>query len=88
VRCAVAIDEAKPEIIDFQTFGRSDDWKENVLRNAARGTGKQIVNRAGKHTLKIWMVDPGVMLDKILIDLGGWKSSYDFPAETKIKNTP
>lgn len=85
VRCAVAIDDAAPVIVDFQTFGRSDVWKENVLRNAAIGTTNQIVNRAGKHTLKIWMVDPGVMLDKILIDLGGKKNSYAFPKETKMK---
>ncbi|MGB3145550.1 MAG: hypothetical protein WBB24_15740, partial [Maribacter sp.] len=86
VRCAVAIDDAKPVLVDFQTFGRSDTWKENVLRNATRGTADQIVDRAGKHTLKIWMVDPGVMLDKVLIDLGGWKNSYDFPKETKTKS--
>lgn len=85
VRCAVAIDDAEPVLIDFQTVGRSEEWKENVLRNAAIGTADQIVDRAGKHTLKIWMVDPGVLLDKVLIDLGGWKSSYDFPKETKIR---
>ncbi|MDO5970737.1 glycosyl hydrolase 115 family protein [Flavivirga aquimarina] len=82
VRCAVAIDDAEPVIVDFQTFGRSDTWKQNVLKNASVKSVKQIVNKAGKHTLKIWMVDPGVMLDQILIDLGGWKSSYAFPNET------
>lgn len=86
VRMAVAIDNAAPVIVDFQTFGRSDTWKQNVLKNAAVQKVSQIVNKAGKHTLKVWMVDPGVMLDQILIDLGGWKSSYAFPKETKIKN--
>lgn len=84
VKCAVSIDDADPVIIDFQTFGRSDSWKENVLKNASQKSVKQIVNKAGKHTLKIWMVDAGVMLDQILIDLGGWKNSYAFPPETKM----
>lgn len=84
VRCAIAIDNAAPVIVDFQTFGRSDTWKQNVLKNAAIQTAKQIVNKAGKHTLKIWMVDSGVMLDQVLIDLGGWKNSYAFPPETKM----
>lgn len=84
VRCAVAIDDAEPVIIDFQTFGRSDAWKQNVLKNASVQSAKQIVNKAGKHTLKIWMVDSGVMIDQILIDLGGWKNSYTFPPETKM----
>ncbi|WP_299552293.1 glycosyl hydrolase 115 family protein [Seonamhaeicola sp.] len=84
VRCAVAIDDAEPVIMDFQTFGRSDIWKQNVLKNASVKSARQIVNKAGKHNLKIWMVDPGVMIDQILIDLGGWKSSYAFPPETKM----
>ncbi|WP_198680017.1 glycosyl hydrolase 115 family protein [Aureibaculum luteum] len=84
VRCAVSIDDAEPVLLDFQTFGRSDNWKKNVLKNATIQVGKQVVNKAGKHTLKIWMVDPGVMLDQILIDLGGWKNSYAFPQETKM----
>ncbi|MFI0430601.1 glycosyl hydrolase 115 family protein [Mariniflexile sp. HMF6888] len=85
VRCAVAIDDAEPVIVNFQTSGRSDEWKQNVLKNASVKSVKQIVNKAGKHTLKIWMVDSGVMLDQILIDLGGWKKSYAFPKETVKK---
>ena len=82
VKCAVAIDDADPVIVDFQTFGRSDEWKQNVLKNATIKSTNQIVNKAGKHKLKVWMVDPGVMIDKILIDLGGWKKSYTFPPES------
>ncbi|MGQ1909191.1 glycosyl hydrolase 115 family protein [Marinifilum sp. RC60d5] len=84
VRCAVSIDNADPVIVDFQTFGRSDEWMENVLKNTSVQSAQQIVNKAGKHKLKIWMVDPGVMIDQILIDLGGWKKSYSFPAESKL----
>jgi hypothetical protein len=85
VRCAVAIDDQQPEIIDFKTLGRSDEWKQNVLKNAAVKSAKQTVTEPGLHKLKIWMVDPGVMIDQILIDLGGWKGSYAFPAETLKK---
>ncbi|MES2239634.1 MAG: glycosyl hydrolase 115 family protein [Bacteroidota bacterium] len=84
VRCAVSIDDTEPVIVDFQTFGRSDEWQQNVLKNASVKSVGQIVNKAGKHKLKIWMVDPGVMIDQILIDLGGWKNSYAFPPETKM----
>ncbi|MGQ1784640.1 glycosyl hydrolase 115 family protein [Saccharicrinis sp. GN24d3] len=82
VRCAVSIDDADPVVVDFQTFGRSEEWMQNVLKNASVKSVSQIVNKAGKHTLKIWMVDPGVMIDQILIDLGGWKKSYAFPPES------
>lgn len=43
-----------------------------------------IMDHDGKYSLKIWMVDPRVMLDGILMDSGEWKSSYSFPLETKI----
>jgi hypothetical protein len=85
VRCAIAVDDAEPVIIDFKTVGRSNEWKQNVLKNAAVKSAKQMINEPGKHKLKVWMVDPGVMLDQILIDLGGWKSSYAFPPETRKK---
>lgn len=85
VRCAIAIDDATPVFVNFETKGRSEEWKQNVLRNASIQTVKQVVNKAGKHTLKIWMVDPGVLIDQVLIDLGGWKKSYAFPKETVKK---
>lgn len=85
VRCAVAIDDAEAVIIDFKTVGRSNEWKQNVLKNAAVKSAKQVIAEPGKHQLKVWMVDPGVMIDQILIDLGGWKSSYAFPPETRKK---
>jgi len=85
VRCAVAIDDAEPVIIDFKTVGRSNEWKQNVLKNAAVKSAKQVIAEPGKHQLKVWMVDPGVMIDQILIDLGGWKDSYAFPPETRKK---
>jgi hypothetical protein len=85
VRCAVAIDDAEPIIIDFKTVGRSNEWKQNVLKNAAVKSAAQMIETPGKHKLKVWMVDPGVMIDEILIDLGGWKSSYAFPPETRTK---
>ena len=85
VRCALAIDESEPVIVNFQSSGRSDEWAQNVLKNAARESVKQIVNKAGYHKLKVWMVDPGVMIDQILIDLGGWKKSYAFPKESRIQ---
>ncbi|SHF91849.1 Glycosyl hydrolase family 115 [Mariniphaga anaerophila] len=85
VRCAVAIDDNQPVILDFVTEGRSEEWKQNVLKNATYKSAKQDVYAKGVHQLKLWMVDPGVMVDRILLDFGGHKGSYTFPVETVKK---
>jgi hypothetical protein len=56
--------------------GRSEEWKENVLRNRAERTIQLSHLNRGHHTLKIYAIDPGVILDEIRIDLGGLKKAY------------
>ncbi len=40
--------------------------------------------KAGTHTLKVWVMDPGVVIQKFVIDAGGLKSSYLGSPESKF----
>jgi hypothetical protein len=83
LRYAIAIDDAQPQIVDFNVVTESDPrWSQNVMRNASIDSTAHTIAVAGKHTLKVWMVDPGVVMDKIVVDFGGANDSYLGPPES------
>lgn len=55
LRISVSLDGAEPEVIAYETEGRSEEWKENVLRNQAIRkivlpvSGKNHINLSLKH---------------------------------------
>lgn len=61
-------------------------WQQNVLRNAAPTSSVHLVIAPGLHTLNIWMVDPGIVLDAIEAETdGATPSGHVWPAETLIQ---
>lgn len=64
----------------------SFNWKQNVIRNCAINTSKILIKHAGKHTLKLISGNPGMVIQKIVIDFGGLKDSYLGPKPTIIKD--
>lgn len=87
LRFAVSFDDQPPQIIDivpkgFDARNGNRDWEESV-KNACRVVqSAHTLSGSGYHTLKIWMVDPGVVLQKLVIDLGGLKPNYLGPPES------
>jgi len=82
MRYAVKIDNGPLSIINFKTVGRTDEWKSNVLRNNAIKSVNVSELKAGMHRMRIYMVDPGVILDKIFINLSGKTLPYGDVSET------
>ena len=83
LRYGVALDEQPMQVVDFRTVGRSEEWKQNVLRNNAQRQLTAAAICPGRHTLKIYLLDPGVVLERITLDLGGLKQAYGLIPETK-----
>lgn len=90
LKYAVAIDDEQPQVINIHEGDTIPDWEypdwwNNSVTDHIRK--KQSVHKAvkaGKHTLKIWMIDPGVVFQKFVIDAGGLKPSYLGPPESKV----
>ena len=79
LRLAVRIDGGALQVLDFETFGRSEEWKRNVLSNTAVRTLALSQLPEGEHTLDVYALDPGFILDRIDVLLDGAPDLYGAP---------
>lgn len=78
LRIAVSVDGNDPQIVSIREKGRSDRWKENVLRNQARPVTHHTLGE-GRHTLTITAIDPNIILDQVMIDTDPARKYYIIP---------
>ncbi|MGS2764723.1 hypothetical protein [Sinomicrobium sp. M5D2P9] len=58
----------------------SGKWKDQVLQNGALAVARfPVEQKAKKHTLTLTCGDPGVIVQRIVIDWGGLKETYVGP---------
>jgi hypothetical protein len=82
LRFAVSIDDEEPLIINMHSGYNQNKWQKNVAENINIQTSKHVIKETGKHTLKYWLVDPGVVLQKLIIWTSAEKPCYLGPPES------
>jgi hypothetical protein len=87
LRYAVSFDDEPPQVVtlvpqNYNAQNGNRDWEKSVEDNARFSRTTHSVAEPGYHTLKIWMVDPGVVLEKLVVSPGGVKPSYLGPPES------
>jgi hypothetical protein len=82
LRFAVGLDDQPPQVVTANVKDTSADWAQSVLNETAVATAPLDVPAAGAHTLKIYMVDAGVVLDKLTLSDGAPPPGYLGAAET------
>jgi hypothetical protein len=85
LRYAISIDDEQPQTINMHEGYNDRIWNKWVADNIIDKVSQHRITKAGQHTVKFWMVDAGVVLQKIVVDAGGLKSSYLGPQETSVK---
>ncbi|KAE9986295.1 hypothetical protein EG328_006026 [Venturia inaequalis] len=85
LKYAIAFDHQAPQIVQFVVDGKGSTVPKGWDRAAGdacwtSSTRWNITD--GAHTLKFWALEPGVVLQKIVIDLGGVRKSYLGPPES------
>jgi hypothetical protein len=85
LKYAVSIDDQPPQIVDITNslkgIPMNKSWERNTSDNVNLTATLHNVS-AGPHVLKFWMVDPTVIVQKLVVDTGGLKPSYLGPPES------
>ena len=82
VRYAISFDAEPPQLVNIASDSSTAGWNKSVSDNIRVLTTRHQLARPGKHVLKFWLVDPGVVLQKLVIDAGGERPSYLGPPES------
>jgi len=75
LRIALSLDDGSPVIV-------AAEKRRDVMSNLLKIKASLDLGKEGPHKLRVWMVDPGLIIDKIIINTGGVKESYLGPPES------
>jgi hypothetical protein len=86
-RYGISFDDQPPQIVtlvpeNYDARNGNADWEKTVSDNVRFSKTSHVLLSPGYHTLKIWMVDPGPVLQKIIVNTGGLRQSYLGPPES------
>lgn len=84
-RYGVMIDDGMVQWMTTSAKEYSSRWRLNVFRNSAVEWFTADISGEGWHKLRLICSDPGMVIQKVVIDFGGMKRSYLGPEITKLK---
>lgn len=82
LRYAISLDDETPQVINIHNDKSLRAWEQSVRDNVIVSLSTHTGLGKGRHMLRFWRIDPGVVLQKIVIDAGGLKPSYLGPPES------
>ncbi|KOV82846.1 glycosyl hydrolase 115 family protein [Nocardia sp. NRRL S-836] len=89
LRYAVSFDDEAPQVVDVIKSTGADHtlmnrpWERMTSDNVNRTATRHLIGTAGPHTLRFWMVGPTLVVQKLVVDTGGLRTSYLGPPESK-----
>jgi hypothetical protein len=76
LKLAVSFDDEVPQILNIHSGKTQRDWEESVSSSVTLSISDHTIREAGKHTLKVWMVDSGIVIQKLTVQTGEAKPTY------------
>ncbi len=83
LKFAVSVNDEKPLIVNVTKNDLKPGVWDKAVANSIREFKTELTfSKAGKNTIKYWMVSPAVVLQKLILNTGGLKYSFLGPEET------
>jgi hypothetical protein len=71
LRFALALDDGAPQLVEMANRDGGAEWAEGVLNNARMVTASLGPAAAGRHVLRLYAIDPGVVVDTLAVGTAG-----------------
>ncbi len=82
LRYGVSFDEAPPQVVNVHADTSLAAWERQVADGVTVQTSEHAISGAGYHVLRYWALDPGLVLQRLVVDAGGVRESYLGPPES------
>ena len=82
LRFAVSVDGEQPQIVRLNQEDNTPVWNTWVADDIIIKTTRHFISAPGKHVIRYWLIDPGVILQQLVLDFGGLAPSYFGPPES------
>ncbi|PNS17608.1 hypothetical protein CAC42_3003 [Sphaceloma murrayae] len=87
LKYAISVDSAQAQTVQpipTTTFGNLPSlWNAMVSNAVTTSATTHNLATTGKHTLNVWILEPGLVVQKIVVNMGGVKTSYLGPPESR-----
>jgi hypothetical protein len=88
LRYAVSFDTEVPQVVNVHANETQAVWERSVKDGVRVVTSKHVLKQPGPHVLKLWVVDPGLVFEKLVVNTGGVRPSYLGPPESFHRGLP
>lgn len=89
LRYAVSIDDEEPTVVNIHADGSSTGitdgnraWEQGIINAIKVHVSEHRLRAPGEHVVRFWMVDPGIVLQKLVVSKGELPATYLGPPES------
>jgi hypothetical protein len=81
-RYAISFDDEEPQVVNVHADYSQAEWERSVKDSVRILSSKHQLRESGPHVLKYWLLDPNLVLEKLVVNTGGVRPSYLGPPES------